>query len=371
MAKLSPAIILVKDIHCDVAKQQYSEEKLEVAAQLILDIEGIISPIIVRREGIEHYQLIHGAFEYHAAMRAREIDAIRGESIDAYIVDTENQETIQKQVQVFREHQQPNEQVMNVSGQQLESLLKSCLQPVMDRLTTIETQLSIKADEMPQHKPQNPIENIVQQEDVKTDSIVESPAQEVKTPTLPPDNKQNATEISKAVSEPTHANTAPKTSESIPAYLQLINDLDSERLTEKFKQLSINKSITKVILENRPFESEKALSDIKGVAAKTVGKLQTLATLSDDISKPVVLKAKPSQKAVPPVVKEETKVMDIFLVTLNQMDKIELFFKVKRATNLNDNKINQLIDSRPYQDLSDIKAINKKQLEKIRSLLTE
>lgn len=356
----------MKDIRCDIPRQQFNEEKLDIAARLILDIEGIISPVVVSREGIEHYRIIHGDFEYHAAMRAREIDSLRGASIDAYIVDAENQKTIQKQIQVFREHQQPNEQIMNnVSGQQLESLLKSCLQPVMDRLTAIEAQLAHTAVEIPQPKPQ-------QQE--STDSKVETPAQEVEEPILSPENKQETTEIKEVISEPIHVNAVSETSESIPEYLQLINDLPSDILAEKLKQLSINKPTTKAILENRPFTSEKALSSTKGVAIKTIQKLQTLPMMSsDEIAEPSAVKPKPSKQVVSPtptLQKEVSTKTDIFLNKLNQMDKVELFFKVKRATNLNDNKINQLIDNRPYQALSDIKAINKKQLEKIRLLLT-
>jgi len=357
MAKLSPAIILVKDIHCNVSRQQFSEEKLEIAAQLILDIEGIISPIIVSREGIENYRVIHGDFEYHAAMRAREIDPLRGASIDAYIVDKDNQETIKKQIQVFREPEpQSNQMMNNVFEQQLESLLKSCLQPVMDRLTAIEAQLALtdKQVDIPQK---------VQQESEKMTSKAASSAQEIKTSIFFPENKQETTKVDRPISEPTNANIAPETPESIPAYLQFINHLDSDKLTEKLKQLSINKSITKAILENRPFASEKALSGIKGVAAKTVEKLQTLATLSEP--KSVVAEIKPNNKTQQAEQKTSPVVTDSFLASLNQMDKMELFFKVKRATNINDNKINQLIDGRPYRDLSDIKAINKKQLEKI------
>lgn len=313
MTKLSPAIILVKNIRCDVAKQQFSAEKLERAARLIIDIEGIISPIIVRREGVEHYRLIHGEFEYHAAMRAMEIDSIRGESIDAYIVNAENQETIEQQIQVFREHKQPSEQIMNyISGQQLESLFKSCLQPVMDRLTAIEAQLA--HIEIPR-KPQQEIEI-----------------------------------------------------QSIPAYLQLINELQPDKLAERLKQLSINKPTTVAILANRPFLSEQALSSTKGVATKTIQKLQTLSTLADEIAtKPNSIK----QVVPPATVLKEMSTTNAFLNKLNQMDKVELFFKVKRATNLNDNKINKLIGDRPYQALSDITTINKNQLEKIRLLLTE
>jgi hypothetical protein len=341
MAKLSPAIILVKNIRCDVAKQQFSAEKLERAAQLIIDIEGIISPIIVRREGVEHYRLIHGEFEYYAAMRAREIDSIRGESIDAYIVDAENQKTIEQQIQVFREHTHPSEQNMNnFSGQQLESLLKSCLQPIMDRLTAIEAQLAHTKIDIP-HTPQQEIQPI----SAHTDSKIELSVQEIEKATL--------------LSE---------TPKPIPAYLQLINELQHDRLTERLKQLSINKPITEAILANRPFASEQALSSTKGVATKTIQKLQTLSTLPE----PITVKPKLSTQAVSPTMqKEVSTTTDAFLNKLNQMDKVELFFKVKRATNLNDNKINKLIGDRPYQALSDIKIINKNHLEKIRLLLTE
>ncbi|MEK7991096.1 MAG: hypothetical protein VSS52_008840, partial [Thiotrichaceae bacterium] len=313
MKKLFPAIVLVKDIYCDVARQQFSEEKLDIAARLILNIKGIISPIIVSRVGVENYQVIHGDFEYHAAMRAREIDPIRGESIDAYIVNAETEETIQKQIQVFRGHQQPPEPTMNNSSSEshLESLLKSCLQPVMDklthlqpimdRLTEIENRLSIQ--DVPVEIPAKPVEQAVQQEDVPIDSEAETPSQEIETPTPLSENQQE--DIEKVVPEPIHAkeNVVSEIPELIPAYLQLINELPSDTLAEKLKhkQLRINKSVTKAILENKPFESEKALSSVKGVGGETIKKLKILPTLSDsDVSEPVAVKTKPKKQAVPP-----------------------------------------------------------------------
>ncbi len=160
---------------------------------------------------------------------------------------------------------------------------------------------------------------------------------------------------------------------SASLYLRLINELPKDKLTAKFKQLQINKPATQLILKNRPFASENALNAVKGVASKTIEKLQTLPTLTDEVSKSAAVKPKPTKQttSITPVTAMQDTANDDFLATLNQMDKVELFFKMKRATNLNDKKINQLIDNRPYQALSEIKAVSKKNLENIEMLLME
>ena len=106
MKRILPSIVLVKDIHCSQPNTAFSETDLEKAAQLILAIEGVINPIILLRTGVTRYELVHGHFEYYAVVKAREMDQLKGESINAYIIESEEEKEIfTQQIAVFRTQQ--------------------------------------------------------------------------------------------------------------------------------------------------------------------------------------------------------------------------------------------------------------------------
>jgi hypothetical protein len=100
--KLSTSLVAVKKITCNTQRSNFPHEKIEQAAQQILAVEGLINPIVVRKTGLQAYEVIQGDFEYHAAARAREINLKLGEMVSVYIVDEENQEALLEQIKIFR-----------------------------------------------------------------------------------------------------------------------------------------------------------------------------------------------------------------------------------------------------------------------------
>ena len=102
---LLTSLVEVRTIACDRPRSEFDDQSIEQAAQLIVDAEGIINPIILTRTGINSFAIVNGHFEYYAAARAKEIDLAIGETISAYIIDGEN-EAITKQVDIFRNPKQ-------------------------------------------------------------------------------------------------------------------------------------------------------------------------------------------------------------------------------------------------------------------------
>lgn len=121
--KLSTSLVAVKKIQSTVLRSLFSEDKLELAAQLILESEGVINPIVVRRTSLKSFEVVDGDFEYYAATRAREIDPRKGEMIGVYIIEPENEETLLKQVQLFREQNFRTSQETEFSSNSLETFL--------------------------------------------------------------------------------------------------------------------------------------------------------------------------------------------------------------------------------------------------------
>jgi hypothetical protein len=100
--KLSTSLVAIKKITCTKPRSNFADEQLEQAAQLILESEGVINPVVVRRTSLQSFEVVDGDFEYYAAARAREIDPHKGEMLGVFIIEDENEEALTKQVKVFR-----------------------------------------------------------------------------------------------------------------------------------------------------------------------------------------------------------------------------------------------------------------------------
>ena len=86
MKNFNPAIVLLDDVVCSVPAENFSNT--EQLARNILEIGGTINPPLLKKLGIDSYEVISGAEVYWAAKRAEEIDPMNGESINCYVVET-------------------------------------------------------------------------------------------------------------------------------------------------------------------------------------------------------------------------------------------------------------------------------------------
>ena len=98
----------IKEIKASVPRANFAEDKIEQAAELILASGGVIRPLVVKQTGIDSYELIDGALEYFAAMRAREKDPRRGELVNAFVVSPKQDASIREQLAVLNAGTEPN-----------------------------------------------------------------------------------------------------------------------------------------------------------------------------------------------------------------------------------------------------------------------
>ena len=173
MQKLSPSLVAVKKITSTVPRDNFADRDLEKVAQLILELGGLINPIILRRNGMDAYEIVDGDFEYYAAAKAREINPQKGETIGAFILEPENEELLLEQVQALRKSAKTDNLVErpetgffeeNTSSQPADSIKnpvslvevpKSCenetpqsSSSLEQRLTNIEAQLASQINEL-------------------------------------------------------------------------------------------------------------------------------------------------------------------------------------------------------------------------------
>jgi len=140
MKKLSPSLVAVKKITSAVPRSKFTEADLEKLARLILESGGLINPIIVRRNGMDAYEIVDGDFEYYAAARAKEIEPLKGETIGAFILEEENEELLLEQLEILRKTAIIDNPSTNEVPQQSSSFEQ--------RLTNIETRLENRMNEL-------------------------------------------------------------------------------------------------------------------------------------------------------------------------------------------------------------------------------
>ncbi|NET59800.1 MAG: hypothetical protein F6K47_27735 [Symploca sp. SIO2E6] len=138
--KLSTSLVAVKRITSTVPRSNFTDEELEQAAQLILQAEGVINPIILQRTSLDTYEVVAGDFEYYAAARAREIDPRKGEMIGTFLVEEENEEVIKKQVALFRKPKAAVVEPTTSNSTALESRLTNIESRIENRINELKNQ---------------------------------------------------------------------------------------------------------------------------------------------------------------------------------------------------------------------------------------
>lgn len=151
--KLSNSFIAVKKISSPVLRSQFSEDKLTQTAELILKVEGIINPLILRIINAQSYEVVDGHFEYYAAARAKEIDPQKGEYIGAFVIDPDNEEVLQKQIELIRKREFGDKDVK----EKLESLTAQITE-LAESVKKLEMILNDKQEAKPKNQKKAKIE---------------------------------------------------------------------------------------------------------------------------------------------------------------------------------------------------------------------
>lgn len=99
---LSTSLVDLDNITPKVDISEFSADEIENMANLILRTGGIVRPIILKRTGIESCEIVTGDFEYHATIKASEIDPEHSGMIRGFIITEEEEENVKKQQEILR-----------------------------------------------------------------------------------------------------------------------------------------------------------------------------------------------------------------------------------------------------------------------------
>ena len=95
------AKIDVKDITSNLLRANFLQEDIEKLANLILDCDGLLRPLILKPTGVESYAVLAGHLEYFAAIRAREKNPRKGEMVHAFVIDAKDEKVIEEQIEIL------------------------------------------------------------------------------------------------------------------------------------------------------------------------------------------------------------------------------------------------------------------------------
>ena len=301
MQKLSPSLVAVKKITSTVPRDNFADRDLEKVAQLILELGGLINPIILRRNGMDAYEIVDGNFEYYAATKAREINPMKGETIGAFILEPENEGLLLEQVQALRKSAKTDNLVEspetgffeeNTSSQPADSIKnpvslvevpKSCenetpqsSSSLEQRLTNIEAQLASQINELKAEYTREKqvlaqsiqdVENrILQQVSQLVESGLANRISELKPELLPEKQvlAQTIQEVESLTSQPM-------------SVLEALNTLDESKMLANFQDVGLKSLVIKRIIKERdvqPFVSfTSVVKRIDGLTDKTMIKI--------------------------------------------------------------------------------------------------
>ena len=301
MQKLSPSLVAVKKITSTVPRDNFADRDLEKVAQLILELGGLINPIILRRNGMDAYEIVDGDFEYYAAAKAREINPQKGETIGAFILEPENEELLLEQVQALRKSAKTDNLVErpetgffeeNTSSQPADSIKNpvslvevpnSCenetpqsSSSLEQRLTNIEAQLASQINELKAEYTREKqvlaqsiqeVENrILQQVSQLVESGLANRISELKPELLPEKQvlAQTIQEVESLTSQPM-------------SVLEALNTLDESKMLANFQDVGLKSLVIKRIIKERdvqPFVSfTSVVKRIDGLTDKTMIKI--------------------------------------------------------------------------------------------------
>ena len=134
--KLYYQLVSVQDIQSSLFASQFPTDEIEKAAHLFLEAELSIQPVVLQQKGLESYSVIYGDFIYFAAVRAREINPRKAETIQAVVLDPEHKSALVEQVELFKKESRSPTKSNDLAGR-LNNFEQTIAQKFNDLVQTV------------------------------------------------------------------------------------------------------------------------------------------------------------------------------------------------------------------------------------------
>jgi ParB family chromosome partitioning protein len=261
---LTTSSVDLEGITSSVSRSLFDESELEYLANLFLKSGDTVSPILVREKSPIAFEVLEGHREYYAALKAQELDS-RFESIRAYIVPSDREESILEQYEYFHSSDATDDGRQNGG---------------------IDQKLLVSAIEQSIAKQINPLKSGLHDVNTKLDQKVVSPQvspaqQSIAPPEIPISNsvEQQLAELTQSIKNleqrfPRLPEPTPP--QAISTVLEGLNTLGRDDLKKKLEKAGIKNvdRLAKLIYDGRPYESFTDLTSRK----ETTGRQQRFLT---------------------------------------------------------------------------------------------
>jgi len=127
------SLVDIDKINSPIPRSTFSELDLERLAHLILELDGIVYPLVVKEIGLESYELIEGFFQYFGAVKAFEIND-DFEMIRAFIIKDNEADLVQQQLDLLKP--------LSEKKESQHVIISSANSAVETRLNNLESRLS-------------------------------------------------------------------------------------------------------------------------------------------------------------------------------------------------------------------------------------
>lgn len=91
----------ITTIHSNIPRSNFNPEDLEELASKILESDGLLQPIILKKTGFEQYEVVEGHLEHYAALVAKQKNPRKGEMVNALVISNEELETALEQISIL------------------------------------------------------------------------------------------------------------------------------------------------------------------------------------------------------------------------------------------------------------------------------
>ncbi|MEL0588785.1 MAG: hypothetical protein U1V55_25090 [Planktothrix rubescens PR222] len=142
---LETYLVDIQDISSSQLRSNFSEKDLKNMAELILELGGLLKPLIIKEGGLRRFEVIEGHFEYYAVVKALEIDDDL-EMVRAFIINENSESSAKKQLQ-FLNASEPINLIPSIANNEWEAKTLS--------MESRQNNLEIRLDELIEHQKQD------------------------------------------------------------------------------------------------------------------------------------------------------------------------------------------------------------------------
>jgi ParB-like nuclease domain len=226
----------VANISSETPRSNFDESDLEQLADLILQTDGLLRPLILNQTGTEKYTVVEGHREYYAVVKAKEKDCKKAEMVNAFVVPNQIYVSATNQLKLLKaDRSSISSSATNLVN--VEQLLPTLLAALSQQIQPIVNQLA-------EHKQ---ILDVLQTNSTSINSTIPELATK-QEPISIPQPESNPVVV---IVPPPLATTAKIEPVKIPETksdpLTLINTLSQAELSICMERSRISKAITKLI----------------------------------------------------------------------------------------------------------------------------